>query len=435
MGHIAHHHDHYHLLQQRLDENIEGAPDSPTLMKILSLLFSPREAEFASKLPSRPTSLQVLSRKLSIPGDELADKLTEMARRGVVLDLEHEGQRYFSLSPVVNGFSDFTFMRTRNDVPMPELARLFDEYMYQDDRFAHSLLQSETQLYRSLVREEALPTGDHTEVLDWERASHIVRSASVIGLSLCSCRHAASHLGNACDKPRETCLSLNYGAEALLRSGNARPVTADRAMSILEECMEAGLAQTADNVQHKVTYICNCCSCCCMLMRWTRTLDIRSTIVTSNWTAEIDLSRCNGCGLCASACPTQAIQVVGESVGKKERKWAVSDGTLCIGCGVCYSTCKFGALTMKPRPRRVFTPETAFDRTVTMAIERGKLASLIFNNFDGIGYRALGRILGVLEKSTPFKAAMAVKPLRSVFLSTMVREAKRQSGDIAGVID
>ena len=44
-------------------------------------------------------------------------------------------------------------------------------------RFAHAVFAGQTQIGRALVREEALPAGDHTEVLDWERASAIVEGA------------------------------------------------------------------------------------------------------------------------------------------------------------------------------------------------------------------------------------------------------------------
>ena len=89
MGHIANHDRKYHLLQQRLDRNVTGAPESPTFMKILKLLFSPEEAELARRIPGQPTTLEVLSRKLNISADKLDDILTEMAQRGLVVDLEH----------------------------------------------------------------------------------------------------------------------------------------------------------------------------------------------------------------------------------------------------------------------------------------------------------------------------------------------------------
>ena len=67
---------------------------------------------------------------------------------------------------------------------------------------------------------------------------------------------------------------------------------------------------------------------------------------------------------------------------------------------------------MKPRPQRVLTPETVFDRVVAMAIERGKLAEMIFDNPEKLSHRALGRWWGFLEQSPVFKPAMAVRPIR-----------------------
>jgi len=422
------------LLQQRLDRNVTGAPESPTFIKILKLLFSPEEAELARRIPSQPTPLDTLSSKLGISLDKLGDKMTEMAQRGLVVDLEHDGQRYFSLSPVVIGFFEFTFMRARDDLPMAELARLFEEYFSESDRFSRSVYQGQTQVGRRLVREEALPEGDHIEILDWERASYIIETASPIGVSLCPCRHELSHLGKACDKPQLVCLSLNYAADTLIRNGIAKPIATDEAMRILQQSKEAGLAQTGDNVQRKVSYICNCCGCCCGMVQAIKTYHIRNAIVTSNWLMEVDLSKCNGCGKCIKACPTEAIEIVEEKKGAKKQRWAVRDETLCLGCGVCYSSCKFGGITMKPRAQRVLTPETLFDREVLMAIERGKLADLIFPERERLSHLALGRIVAVLEKSPPFKATMAIKPLRSVFLSTMVKGAKKQLGEISEVL-
>jgi len=76
-----------------------------------------------------------------------------------------------------------------------------------------------------------------------------------------------------------------------------------------------------------------------------------------------------------------------------------------------------------------------FDRIVLMAIERGKLANLLFPERERLSHRALGRVMGVLGKSPPFKAAMAIKPLRSAFLNTLVKEAKRQLGEMSEVFE
>ncbi len=104
---------------------------------------------------------------------------------------------------------------------------------------------------------------------------------------------------------------------------------------------------------------------------------------------------------------------------------AVADEGLCLGCGVCHRACKSGALRMHPRARKVIPPETLFDRYVAMAIERGKLADLIFDDYQRLGHQALRRILGVLERTPFWKATMAIKPLKSALLNTTVWNAKR----------
>ncbi len=421
MGHIVNSDREYRLLQRRLDRNVTGAPDSAVFMKILKLLFSPGEADLARRMPTAFTPLGRLSRRLGIPPEELDGKLTAMAGKGLVVDFEVDGRRYFSLAPVVIGFFEFTFMRAPGDLPMKELAHLFEEYMMGDDRFIRSVMEGQTQIGRALVREESIPDVDFSEVLDWERATHVVESATAIGVARCQCRHKAEHVGKACQAPQEVCLSFNYAADYTVRHGFARAVTRQEAMKILEQSKDAGLAQIGDNVKRKLSYICNCCGCCCGMISSMKRFNIRNGVVTSNWMMEIDSSKCKGCGKCVHSCPLEAISL---DSGVRGGNTAVCDAGLCLGCGVCYSACKFGAISMKNRPKRILTPETAFDRVVAMAVERGKLASLLFEDPEKISHRALGRVINILEKSPPFKALLAVEPLRSVFLNTVVQGAK-----------
>ncbi len=431
MGHIVAHQRAYLRLQKRLDGDVTGAPRSPAFTSILKLLYSPEEAELAHRLPSRPASLAELARKLGRPAAWLERQLDRMAQRGVVLDLSRGEERYYALPPAVNGFFKYTFMRAREDLPMAELARLFERYTAESDRFDRAAFRGRTQLGRALIREEALPVlpeGESVEVLDWERAGRIIRQASAVAVSLCSCRHKASHLGKACDRPQENCLTLNNEAEAMIRMGAGRRIGAGEALAILEEAKGRGLAQVGDNVQRAPTYICNCCGCCCGMLQAVRTFGIRHAVVTSNWIMQVDRAKCKGCGKCARACPPGAIRLVPEPAEGRPLRRAALDPNLCLGCGVCFSACANGGITFQPRPRRVYTPETLCDRVLAMAAERGKLAEVIFEQPERLSHRALKGIVRFVEHSPPFRAAMAIAPLRSAFLNRLVRAAGKSAG-------
>ena len=420
MAHTLQNQRAYRQLRQQMDHAPTGVPDSPAIMQVLRMLFSPQEADFARRIPTQPISLTALSRELGEDRAALEARLSALALRGLVVDVEQDGERYFALAPVLGGIFEFIMMRARDELPLEELAGLFDDYLFQDEGFVRQSFNGSTQFGRSFPREEALSGDTYTEVLNWERVTHIIETASEITVGLCACRHNRSHLGKACDRPQRTCLSLNGGAQAMRRMGIAETISAKEALNIVMECKELGLAQTGDNVQQEVTFLCNCCRCCCVLVNAIRTYNIRSAIVPSNCFMEVAADRCKGCGQCADACYTGAIRMVGR---EQERKAAAPDPDLCLGCGVCYGACDNGAIRMKERERRPLVPETAFDKTVMMAVERGKLADVVFENPETLSHRALGRILRVIEKSPPGQATLAVKPLRSFYLNALVKRA------------
>jgi Fe-S-cluster-containing hydrogenase component 2 len=317
----------YRALQQRLDRMPTGAPDTAPLRAILRLLFTPEEADLAAHMPSM-IAVSELAERLGRDEAELSEVLTSMARRGLVIDLDHDDERWVVLAPVVIGFFEFTFMRVRDDAPMAELARLFDEYLFADPdfEFGHAVFRGSVQIGRSLVREEALPDKPPTEILDWERATSIVSQADTVAVALCPCRHHAQLLGKGCDAPLRTCLSLGGAAEAMIRSGISERITNDEALGILDEAKAAGLAQTADNVQQDVTYICNCCGCCCGMMNAIRQAGITNAIVSSNWIASTDYGECRGCrNGCVEACPARAIERVDSEGNGRRKYWSIVD--------------------------------------------------------------------------------------------------------------
>ncbi|MBP2636574.1 MAG: 4Fe-4S ferredoxin iron-sulfur binding protein [Firmicutes bacterium] len=110
------------------------------------------------------------------------------------------------------------------------------------------------------------------------KASVIVASATSIGLSLCTCRHKASHLGRSCQAPLETCLTMGKSTDILIKKNMAVSITNNKALKIIVDCKKQGLMQIADNVQRDVGFICNCCSCCCEFIQAIKRFDLRHAV-------------------------------------------------------------------------------------------------------------------------------------------------------------
>jgi hypothetical protein len=77
---------------------------------------------------------------------------------------------------------------------------------------------------------------------------------------------------------------------------------------------------------------------------------------------------------------------------------------------------------MAARPERVITPMNSVHRVVMMAIERGSLQNLIFDNHVLWSHRMLADFLGVLLKLPPVKRTLASKQVKSHYLEALIQK-------------
>jgi ferredoxin len=103
-----------------------------------------------------------------------------------------------------------------------------------------------------------------------------------------------------------------------------------------------------------------------------------------------------------------------------KRKKARLNEAICLGCGVCVRACSRQALRLQPRPRRVITPLNTAHRVVLMALERGTLQNLIFDNQAHLHHKAMAAVLGVILKLPPLKQAMASRQMKSRYLERLL---------------
>jgi len=409
-------------LSERLNKFPQGAPATELLFKIFAILLSEQEAYLLSRLPLRPFSADKAARIWQVPEHAARNRLEGWAARALLLDIEREGKTLYVLPPPMAGFFEFSLMRLRSDIDQKELAGHFFQYINVEEEFARDLFAAGgTPMLRILVNEPALQPEEISQVLDYERASEVIRSASQIAVGICYCRHKMQHLGRACDAPQDNCLTLNLAAASLVRHGNARRIDTSRALEMLDDARTRNLVQCADNVQQGVNFICNCCGCCCEALLAIKRLSTPNTLYTTNFLQQIDQTACTGCGACAGSCPIEAISLAAGEAGPVEgRKKARVDEELCIGCGVCQKSCPAGAMRLEARERRVITPLNTAHRLVAMAIERGKLQNIIFDNQAYLSHRVMAAILGAILKLPPVKRLMASRQLKSRYLERIM---------------
>ena len=409
-------------LVARLNRFPQGAPPSELLFQILRILFTEEEAGLVSLLPIRPFTAAHAAQVWNRTEAASLGILDRLADRGMLLDLEHpDGSRTFVLPPPMAGFFEFSMMRIGNGYDQKLLAELFYQYLNVEEDFVRELFAGgETQLGRVFVNEGALPA-DALQVLDYERASEVIRTASHIGIGTCYCRHKMAHLGKACQAPMDICMTFNGTAGSLIRHRVARRVDVSEGLDLLARAVEGNLVQFGENVRNQVGFICNCCGCCCEAMLAAKRFAVLHPIATTNHLPEVEAGACNGCGKCVEVCPVEAMGLVSSGDPQHpKRKKARLDESICLGCGVCVRACPPRALRLHPRARRVITPVNTAHRVVLMAIERGQLQHLVFDNQAHVQHRAMAAILGVILKLPPLKQALASRQMKSRYLERLL---------------
>ena len=412
----------YSELVDRLNRFPQGAPPSATLYQILKILFSEQEAGLVARLPIKPFTAAQASRILKMSLTETQKSLDALASRAILVDTERDGLTTYTLPPPMAGFFEFSMMRLRGDIDQKVLGELFYQYLNVEEEFIRNLfVRGETQLGRVYVHEPVLSNENALHVLDYERASQVIRTASVRGVGLCYCRHKMMHMGRACDAPMDICMTFNGSAESLTRHGYARAVDVSEGLDLLQQAYDRNLVQFGENVREDVNFICNCCGCCCEAMIAARKFGMLNPVHTSNFLPVIDEITCNGCGKCVNACPVEAMTLVSTNDPHHPKmKKAKVDEEVCLGCGVCVRTCGHASISLRSRPQRVITPLNSVHRVVMMAVERGDLQDLIFDNRVLWNHRALAAVFGVLLNLPPLQQALASQQVKSRYLEYLI---------------
>jgi Pyruvate/2-oxoacid:ferredoxin oxidoreductase delta subunit len=408
----------YDKLISRLNRFPQGAPPSETLYKILKILFNEKEAEYVSRLPIKAFTSKDAAKRWKLTIDESKEILDSLASRALLIDIVKDGETCYVLPPPMAGFIEFSMMRIREDIDQHSLGQLLHQYMNIEEDFVRELFfGSETKMVRAFPNETVIPQHDMIEIMDYERATGVIKGAGHIGISTCYCRHKMEHVGKNCSAPMEICMTFGNVADSLIRSNYARRITAEECLSLLDKAYEHDLVQIGENVRDEVSFICNCCSCCCEALLAAKKFGTSQTIATTNYLPEINNDNCTACGKCTKVCPVDALQLV-----KEEKQYTLQlKDDLCLGCGICIRHCSFDAIQLVKRGSRIITPVNTTHRVVLTAIDKKMLPNLIFDNYELASHRVLAAILSAILSLPPAKQLLANEQIRSKYLARLLK--------------
>lgn len=329
----------YQLLAQRLDSLPNGYPPSQDGLeiKLLERLFTPQEAQLAAQLRLTKESSQQIAERTGGNPKEVRDMLKSMAKRGLINAGRVEGGLGYGLLPFVVGIYEMQ-VNTLDT----ELAQLFEQYYQQS---FGNVLKIEPAVHR------VIPVGESVqvdmEIHPYESVADIVNSAKAWGVVECICRKQKELIGDPCGHPIEVCMMLNQKPGAFDDSSYIRALTLEEALDTLQIAAEAGLVHTISNNQRGSSYICNCCTCSCGILRGISELGIANAVAHSAFINTVEEDLCIACEDCLEYCQFDALRM---------DLIAQVDQLRCVGCGACVQACPENALILVRRPEGEAAP-------------------------------------------------------------------------------
>jgi len=330
----------YRELAQILDRLPNGFPptQSGVELKILAKLFSPEQAGLACHLSLEPQTAAAISGRTGRDERATFAMLKSMVQKGLIEIERGQGGLAFKLMPFVVGFYE-----RQNAQIDQEFAQLFEDYYHEA---LYKMLTMKPSVHRIIPVQTAIPI--NIAVMPYEQASVYLEGALSWGVLNCICRVQKKLIGQGCNHTIENCLAFSSRANAFDRTDVIRAISKEEALDVLASADKEGLVHSTGNFREGVTYICNCCTCACGLLRGIAEYGNFNSVAGSDFYAAVDGALCNGCGICLGRCLFKALDI--------EDGVCRIDTNRCLGCGLCVSACPSEALHLEQKPVAERTP-------------------------------------------------------------------------------
>jgi NAD-dependent dihydropyrimidine dehydrogenase PreA subunit len=299
-------------------------------LEILRRIFSPEEARLGASMGQLAETAEAVAGRCGLDPLSVAAQLKAMAKRGLVWPEfdRAAGSRRYRLAPFIVGIYE-----AQLDILDHDLAHLLEHYF--DEGGAEALMSLQPAFQRVVP---AVGTVAREWILPYEDVVEIVRQGQTYSVRDCICRVQKEHVGRHCDYPLDVCLTVS----PVRRPPRPGDISLEQALAVIDRSEQVGLVHSVSNVASGLYYVCNCCGCCCGILRGVTERGIANSVARANYFATVDVQTCTGCEVCVGRCQVGAVAMT-EGV-------AVVDRAKCIGCGLCVSGCPGEAARLEKRP-------------------------------------------------------------------------------------
>ena len=348
-------HEYYEMVRQKLKLGPFFSPKHKLAFEIMKILWNEEEIKILSYFENadKSISLKKLAEKSEIPKNEIKKILARSVKNGTISKI---GNKY-GLEPLTPGvFEKYYIIRKDSKENQIKLARLFREYI--NEVVSLQMVESNLKVFRpvlpyaakeKLIRIDESVDVPKSQVLPYELVEFLINNNNIFATIPCYCRTLGEYSRDPCQVASHElgCLYGGDAAQHFLNMGVGKKMTKEEAIEHIKKAEKAGLVHTtvADNSLTCSLFICNCCSCHCILLHPTKKYRLK-TVNPSNFVAKIDKALCIKCETCLKRCQMDAIfhQWPNEPDSSDEHMFVREE--FCIGCGVCASNCPNNAIKM-----------------------------------------------------------------------------------------
>jgi Pyruvate/2-oxoacid:ferredoxin oxidoreductase delta subunit len=317
-------------------------------LRLIKMSFTPEEVWLAGQMSRIPETATEIANRVGRDIAEVTATLESLVPRRLVR-LDSPGMAAPGLTPTVVGEKKYRlgpFLVGWYEANMrlldKEFAELFEQFVTEgggERIFSPRPGVLGVVPVRGSLKPELMKVMEpHLDV-----DAHFTRHERFLVIPCVCKREQEVQHGHSCRKPMKRCGFVGLPPQTPL---GENVLDREAASKLLDELSQMGHVQLAfygftmgaETPQFVGT--CNCCGCCCGVLRGTTHLGLQETAQRSNYRAVVAPDACVLCGVCINQCPVDAIAEVNFK--------AKVDRTKCIGCGVCVIGCASDAIVMEP---------------------------------------------------------------------------------------